>query len=407
MNPTLESLAVTRAEAELLLRTARVDLDEPARERILALLRDGLDWAWLLGAAEVHGTAPLLYWHLSRLAPADVPAAVMEDLRQRFLGNARNSLFLTGELLRLLGLFAAHGIRTVPFKGPTLAVYAYGNLALRQFSDLDLLVLPTELGRARELLAAEGYSSGLPLAPAQQEAHLAAIGHIPFVHEGRVCMVEPHARLAPRAFHFPLDLERLWPRLQPLSLNGREVQALAGEDLLLVLCFHGAKHVWTNLSWVCDVAELLRVQRAMNWEAVVSEARSLRCQRMLLLGLVLAHDLLQAPVPEDLLGQARAVPAVRALAAWVGKQMFRDTDGPAPAPGGALFHLRARERLWDGLRYTLSLALQPTVADWAPLRVPASFSSFYYLSRPVRLAIKYGRLAVRRVSRCVRNQPEG
>jgi hypothetical protein len=402
MSPTPESPAGTRPEAELLLRTARVVLGGAAADRVRALLRHGLDWARLLGAAEAHGTAPLLYWHLSRLAPAAVPGAVLEDLRHRFLNNARRSLLLTGELLRLLGLFAAHGVRAVPFKGPTLAAYAYGNLALRQFTDLDLLVLPAELSRARGLLAAEGYCSGLPLAPAQEEAHLAAIGHMPFFHEGRTCTVEPHARLAPRAFHFPLDLERLWPRLRPLSLNGREVPALAAEDLLLVLCVHGAKHVWTRLGWVCDVAELLRVRQAMNWAAVVQEARSLRCQRMLLLGLVLAHDLLQAPVPEGLLRRARAVPAVRALAAWVGKQMFRETDGPARALGDGLFHLRARERLWDGLRYTLSLALQPTVADWAALRVPASLSSVYYLSRPVRLAVKYGRLVVRR---CVPVRP--
>jgi hypothetical protein len=208
-------------------------------------------------------------------------------------------------------------------------------------------------------------------------------------------MVELHARIAPRDFRFPLGLERLWPRLRPLALGGREVHALAGEDLLLVLCAHGAKHLWSCLGWVCDVAELVRAEPAMNWAAVAEEARSLRCERILLLGLALAHDLLQAPVPEDLLRRARGVPAVRALAARVAKQMFRWADGRAWGLENGLFQLRVRERPWDGLRYALSLALVPTVADWTALRVPDSFSFLYYLLRPVRLAGKYGRLAFR------------
>ena len=268
-------------------------------EQVRTLLRQDLDWAYLVGAAQAHGTAPLLYWHLTRLGPDAIPAPIRGDLRQWFHANACHNLLLTDELLRLLRLFTAHRVRVVPFKGPTLAAYAYGNLALRQFIDLDLLVSPPDLPRARELLAVEGYRSGLPLASAQEEAYLASIGQMPFVRDDGTCMVELHARIAPRDFHFPIGAERLVPRLRPVSLNGKEVLALAGEDLLLVLCAHGAKHLWPCLGWVCDVAELLRVPAEMNWPAVVEEARSLRCERILLLGLLLAHDLLQAPVPED------------------------------------------------------------------------------------------------------------
>jgi hypothetical protein len=381
-----------RLELRLLLSCARVHLEPGRADQVRALLRHDLDWASLLRAAAGHGTTPLLYWHLNRLAPDAVPRVVLEDLRQRFLDNTGHSLLLTGELLRLLSRFAAHGIRVIPFKGPTLAACAYGHLALRQFNDLDLLVLPADLPPARKLLAAEGYRSGLPLAPAQEEAYLASICQIPFVMEDRPCMVELHTQIAPRAFHFPLGLECLWPRLRPLVLGGRPVHALAAEDLLLVLCAHGAKHLWACLGWVCDVAELLRVQEAMNWAGVVEQARSLRCERILLLGLVLAHDLLEAPVPEDLLQSARTLSVVRTLAAQVWEQMFGAANGRMAALDGALFHLRVRERLADGLRYSLSLALAPTVADWTAVRLPAPFAILYPLLRPVRLALKYSGL---------------
>jgi hypothetical protein len=396
MSRTPEAPPGARPEAELLLRLARVALDGAAAERVRALPRHDLDWGYLLRAAGAHGTAPLLYWHLDRVAPDAVPAPALDSLRQRVLDNARHNLLLTAELLELLRVFAAHGVRAIPFKGPTLAALAYGNLALRQFGDLDLLLCRTDLPRARGLLAAEGYRSDLRLAPAQEEAYLTSIGQMPFVKEGQGILVELHAAIMPRDFHFPFGLERLWPRLRPVSLAGREVHAPAAEDLLLVLCAHGTKHAWACLGWVCDVAELLRANPEMNWPAVVAGARSLRCERILALGLLLAHDLLQAPVPAGLVRRARSSPAARGLAAQVGRQAFREADG---RPGGlrdALFQLQARERLGDGLRYAISLALAPTVADWTSVRLPGPLSFLYHLVRPARLAKKYGRLALRR-----------
>ena len=181
---------------------------------------------------------------------------------------------------------------------------------------------------------------------------------------------------------------------------------LAGEDLLLVLCAHGAKHLWSWLSGIGDVAEVLRVHPTMNWPKVVAEARSLHCERMLLLGLLLAHDLLEAPVPEELVSRARAAPAVPALMSQVQRQLFRERDNAPWGLRNALFHLRARERLRDGLRYALSLALTPTVADWTAVRVPAPLSFVHYGLRPIRLAGKYGRHLLGRFRGAARNAEE-
>jgi hypothetical protein len=386
----------TRPEAELLLRSARMAMDDATAERVRALVRRDLDWGYLARMAQAHGTEPLLYWHLSRVAPDAVPAPALDALRRRFLDNARHNLLLTGELLEILRRFATRGVRAIPFKGPTLAARAYGNLALRRFADLDLLLSRADLPRSRELLTAAGYRSDLPLAPAQQDAYLASIGQVPFVREDGGVLVELHTRIMPRDFHFPLGLERLWPRRRPVTLAGQEVHVPAEDDLLLILCAHGAKHAWACLGWVCDVAELLRACPALDWPRVATEARSLRSERLLWLGLLLAHDWLGAPVPGDLVRRARGSSAVRGLAARVGRQMFREADG---GPGGlrdALFQLRARERPGDGLRYALSLALAPTVADWTALRLPAPLSFLYHLVRPARLAGKYGRLLLRR-----------
>ena len=124
-------------EAELLLCCARIRMDSKNAARITVLLRQELNWDYLLTLAQYHGVLPLIYWHLRATWPEAVPAVSLDDLRDHFHANAQYNLLLTGALLKLLRLFEAHNIPAMPFKGPVLTAMAYGNITLRQFSDMD------------------------------------------------------------------------------------------------------------------------------------------------------------------------------------------------------------------------------------------------------------------------------
>lgn len=378
-------------ENELLLCSARVAFDGEHRARFAQLCERPLNWEYLLRMSYRHVTWPLLYWHANRLGPNVVPAAILEQLRDQFIWNTRHNLALAGELLQVLHLFKAAGIRALAFKGPTLTAFAYGNLALRVFNDLDLLVLPADLPRARELLSARGYRVQLGLSTVQEAAYVTSIRQLPLVAAESRTFVELHTHITPKAFRFPIDPEQMWQRRQPVYLGGQQVSMPATEDLLLILCIHGAKHLWTSLGWVCDVAEVLRSCPQLNWPSLLKEAGQLRTMRMLLLGLRLAHDLLDADLPPDILNKAGSNAGVAALAANVCQRLFGDQE---QLPGGiesAVFHVKARECWRDGLAYGLSVALAPTLADWKLVSLPRSLSFLYYLLRLVRLVGKLGR----------------
>src|SRR2546427_4838564 len=127
-----------RAESELLLCCARGSLDNERVERLRSLIRGGIDWPYLLRQAEAHGVMPLLSWQLARNCLDAIPRPILDQLQKYYYSNARSNFLLTEELLRLLDLLTSHGIRAIPFKGPALAASVYGNIALRQFCDLDL-----------------------------------------------------------------------------------------------------------------------------------------------------------------------------------------------------------------------------------------------------------------------------
>ena len=101
-----------------------------------------------------------------------IPREVQDRLRSYQMNLAVRNLGLTGELMRVLRLFAEHRVLALPFKGPTLAQFAYGDVALREFGDLDLLLQESDFPRARSLLVDQGYRPHYALTPPQEAAYM-------------------------------------------------------------------------------------------------------------------------------------------------------------------------------------------------------------------------------------------
>lgn len=362
-----------------------------------ALLQEELDWAYLFLTALRHGTLALLYRNLVAACPDAVPCDTLEDFRRHCEAAASRNHLLTAELLRLLRLLAAHGISAVPYKGPALAALVYGDVALRRFGDLDLLVRPRNAVRARELLLAAGYAGTQTHAQAAAQLRSrVAYNYELFRAEGQVA-VELHWAVTSPDNAFPLDLDRVWRRLHSVSLEGERVLHFQPEDLLLILCQHGSKHKWKRLAWICDIAELLRAHPRLDWGAALKRARRLGCRRMLFLGLWLAEELLGASLPEEISRLVRTDRTALELGQHVRERLFRPVDELLALREGPQFRNRLRERLRDRLPFYLyslpaylARRLRPTAADRNLLPLPAPLSFLYYLIRPFRLLARLG-----------------
>lgn len=381
---------VVRPEHGLLLACARVRLDPATADRIKALLTTDLDWAYLLRAAQPHGLMPLLYRHLQAIAPEAVPKTIFDHLRSRSIAVSRRNLFLTGELLNVLDVFAAHGIEAIPFKGPVLASTMYGNLSLREFCDLDILVHKRSIRPARDLLILHGYREQSALPRTREAAYVCSQNTFTLVRDAGRVAVDLHSAVAPRRYALRLDYDHLWERRETAHLAARPVPTLSPQDLLLILCWHGTKHLWERLEWICGVAEWLRRYQTVDWADIAERARIYGIQRVLRLGLRLANDLLDAPVPEREKQRAAADPAVSLLTMQACTDLFREKPGPLHPWGAARFYLKARERPADRIRYCLEGLLTPGPADWEFVPLPDSLAWFYSVLRPFRLLMTYG-----------------
>jgi hypothetical protein len=361
------------------------------------VVRAVTDWDVSLRRAEFHGLLPLLAKHLDGTASSGVPPSVLERVHWALRRITRRNVALTAELLALLAELEARGVHAIPYKGPVLAASVYGHVGLRDFGDLDVLVRPGDVATAKAVLVQRGYRPQYDLPAAQEAALIETRYEHPFERAENGLVVEVQWAVVPRYFALSLDYDRLWARTEDVAIGGRAVPSLAPEDLLLVLVAHGGKHLWRRLGWVCDVAQLVRARAGLDWVAVHAEADRLGARRLLRLGLRLARDVLGAPLPWDAAASIDDDAVVGMLSAQVQEDWF---GRPETWPGtweSMRFHLRARERWRDRVRYCVGVSTTTTPGDWTALTLPRGLFPLYYPLRAIRLAVKYGDMARRRL----------
>jgi hypothetical protein len=298
----------------------------------------------------------------------------------------------------VLRALSASGIRAVPFKGPALAVEAYGNLGGRSFCDLDILVQPKDLIRAAQILSGLGYNSDVDPATPAGAAYTRSECALQFQNATPI-VLELHWHLVEHGFSCPIDMPGLWARLSETNLLNQTVPTLAAEDLLLYLCLHGTKHQWERLEWICSLAELIRSHPELNWTDVISRAVEWRCTRTLHLGLYLAGSLLGASIPLAIRFAVMADSAAIRLAAKVQDSLFTESD-PTPGKSKRIAHYRflfqSRERLADKLRIAFRSGVRtPHPESQELFSLPGHLQFLYYILRPLRIMGQYSLVAWR------------
>jgi hypothetical protein len=348
----------------------------------------GIDWDRLTLVAGAHGVLPLVYRQLQSIS--DLPPEALTRMRAEFYGNSLNNLHLARELARLLGLLQAQGIVAIALKGPALALSAWGDIKLRQFNDLDLLVRPDDAGRAAEVLVAAGYWPRT--FDRKNPANSLARGcEDEFIQPGSPWMIDLHWELHPSNFSYGPSAAAIWRRAESVQLENTDVPILAPGDLVLYLAVHSAKHGWTSLGWVSDFDRARQAIEAAQMPAMLEAARDSGCLRMLLLALTLARDLLDAPMPSAFADALQSDRSIAPLVDGIARRLFVNVGMRARLYSEWMVPLRTIPDARGRLQHVVNRALTPNVDDFDFLPLPRVLHPLYYAVRPLRLALQQGR----------------
>jgi len=378
------------AETSLLLTACRAALGQNCKGALCATAAEVADWDVVLAAAQRHAVVPLLHRALNGPSAAVVPPHVAHELQQLFERNVLRNLALTGHLVALLDEFECAGVPVLPIKGPLLAISAYGDVTMRAFLDLDIVVRVCDRGRALAVLHDAGYRVTLPIEGGAQTALLAADYHLQLVHDDHAVALELHWALGRGYGRGYLSGSWAWRNACTIPVLGRVLHSLSPQALLVYLCAHGAKHMWSQLNWICDVAALLHSGSPMSGEEILALARATGTWRMVRLGIVLASELLSAELPSNLPQGWDDDLAVNKLAERAVGLLF---EPGASHDGNAVlsFQLAVRDGWRDRLGLWTHVLVSPRVADVTAISLPPALHSLYHALRPLRLLSKHSR----------------
>jgi hypothetical protein len=379
------------AEWRILLATAVANPTDSDLERVHSVLAESgrsVDWPRVLRLADSHGMSLFLYQSLSRLSEA-APVMVLESLRRLYEENARKSLLLAAELVRVLDCASSIGVELIAYKGLALAESWYGDMAARPSGDIDLFVRRADVGRMKNALVDCGYKARSAVPENREQSYIASGYEYTFDGAAGNNLLELQWALQPRFYAVDFDMEGLFARAGWTNLAGRRVRTLSPEDLLLVLSIHAAKHAWGRILWLCDITQILKREN-LDWDAVLSRARKVGVVRIVSITFLLMNQFLGVAVPGALEAEMRRDRAARELAEEIAASVvvgaLREEDKIS------YFHLmmRVRERGIDHWRFVTRLAFTPGPGEWDVVKLPPVLAPLYRLVRLWRLAGRMG-----------------
>ena len=349
------------------------------------------DWDVFLRLAEHHGVTALVARNLVQHARG-LPPEIERALKAAYDANLRRNLWFAAELARIVTHFEKTQLRVIPYKGPVLAQSVYGDLGLRNFSDLDLLISPADFARAKQALAEIEYRPAQGLAPAIERLWLRTGYECAFDGPAGKNLVELQWRLLPRFYAVDrrsadFQVDDLLARAGRIDVCGAGIPCLSPEDCLLALCLHAAKHLWTRLIWVADIAQSLR-DTGIDWAVVVARASELGIARILGVSFWLAEELAGATLDSAALELIARDPEVAPLGQLYAARMARAATYDFESSDYFRQILKLRERRSDRWRYLWRLVWTPGPGEVAAVALPEILFPLYRVVRIGRLLRK-------------------
>jgi len=367
-------------EAEFALACACMGFSDTAARKAQLLLGN-IDCNSLMPFAEAHGLIPLICWNLNR---SKLRPAGFEIFEERFRNEVHRSLLLTRELFRVLDVLAANGVTALAHKGPALSCLLYGDLFLRSYADIDVLVAADDALRARAVLSSAGWKRLDSFCVAEEQAYIRSGCEFTF-RSGNGTLVELQWAVTPRFYAVDFDFARMIERATTMEVAGRPLKTLTIDDLLLVLAVHGAKHMWSRFSWIVDIAAFLQATTP-DWGEVIRKSNAYGAERIVGTALVAASETCGVPLPADaqplISKDSKVYPLAQELVAGAATEAGSfDTETTAYF----VMFAKLRERWRDRVRMFMRLAFTPSSSEWNMIRLPRQLSLFYLLIRALRL----------------------
>lgn len=314
---------------------------------------------------------------------------ILSAFKQKYLAISQRNMLMSVELIRIMKLFKESGIDALAFKGPVLSQIAYGDITLRQFGDLDILIRKKDRYAMMTLLTREHYIPEIDLNKETEETFFECVNVIGLHKASTGIRIEVHWDLLSKNYAIDWKEKSLWTKEECVQINHTEIPVLPFDQQLLYLCAHGAKHLFERLEWICDIDRSIRTTPDIDWKHLLNEADKLGIKRMLLLGLALSRQFFGSELPDIIKKNITQDKNIPKLISKVIKTHFSDTSKEEKSYSSFGLLWSMRENFSDQLRFALRGSFAPKFDDFLFIQLPRQLAFLYPVIRPFRLLTKY------------------
>ena len=360
----------------------------PNYENINNLVKKIKDWESLTYSAYSHGVFPLVYKALK--LNSELPLELQKKLKQINFHTVQNNLLMTGELLKVLELLKSNSIRTLVIKGPVLSQMIHEDATIRQYSDLDLLISPSQMYRAVEILVENGYESEYDIDFLNNKMLLKVGKDFPVKHVHNNVLIE---------FHWKLFLDRYIQKSKinlfsddnhHCMISKVSVETLEINAMLLYLLLHGSKHYWERIEWVVDIDRLIsKYKTEIDWSLLKSMAKDMEIEFMFYLGLAVSRKLLGTTLKPSIDNYIEADKYLQKSLASILNNIHTDTIKESDSELvsfktlNKIFMMKDKSNRW--LRNYFNTLFQIKELDVYMVNLPRYLFPLYYFIRLYRL----------------------
>lgn len=293
--------------------------EEHRREKAERFMARGIEWETAVQEAIRHQVLGLFYHHVDTLLGSKLPSSLRDYIQEYWRGVRIHNTFLSEELGNVIHRCENQGIPVLALKGPVLAKVAYGDMSLRQYVDLDILIPGSRFPDVDHLLQEMGYRYAgefQHITGWRKQLALYLSGQWPFTRRRGPFTIDVHTRIMPPGYSFSSDFEQYWKRSSSIRLKeGVRVRVFGPEDTVLILAHHGTKNQWRALKHVVDLAEYIQSGPDVDWEVLVNRSRAMNGSRALKLALIMVSDVMDTSLPAGVHRWAEGEQDVRDVAA--------------------------------------------------------------------------------------------
>jgi hypothetical protein len=269
---------------------------------------DSLDWELFKTIARELRIAPILYYAICKQnLQKSIPDDVLQLLESHYYKTLQKNTVLYHHLSQLLIRFNKENITVVGLKGIFLAETVYEDIALRQLSDIDILIKKKDVSKCTEILTAMGFEFDTSFVKSDFITDMRDGKHLPMLVKQGVG-VELHTHLIGKDNACTISTQDFWNSTRPGNLSGLPVLHFHPHYLLLHIILHADEHFASakiHFIGYIDIARIIETyKKEINWNVFTELCDSYSCSNQVFIHLYLAAKYIGIDIPQEIFKKA-------------------------------------------------------------------------------------------------------